>query len=95
VVLLVRARTTIVPRETPAALVTGGIFRFSRNPIYLGDALVLAGVVLWWDVPLAAPLVLLFILVIQTRFILAEEAVLRATFGPAFDAWAARTRRWI
>ncbi len=92
---MVLARTTFIPRADPSALVTGGIFRMSRNPIYLGDTLVLAGAILRWDVPLALPLVLIFMAVIQRRFILAEEAKLRIHFGPQFEAWAARTRRWI
>ena len=95
VVQMTLARTTVNPRGTPAALVTGGVFQFSRNPIYLGDALVLAGAMLWWDVPLAAPLLPLFIGVIQTRFILPEEARLRAGFGQAFADWSRTTRRWL
>ncbi|MDP3961816.1 MAG: isoprenylcysteine carboxylmethyltransferase family protein [Pseudorhodobacter sp.] len=95
VVQMALARTTVNPRGTPAALVTGGVFQFSRNPIYLGDALVLAGALLWWDAPLAAPLLPLFMLIIQFRFIRGEEARLRAGFGPAFEAWSQTTRRWI
>lgn len=90
-----RARTTVIPRRQPDALVTTGIFQWSRNPIYLGDAMVLAGAILWWDVPLAAPLLVVFMWVIERRFILGEEARLRAGFGPAFDEWAARVRRWV
>jgi protein-S-isoprenylcysteine O-methyltransferase Ste14 len=40
-------------------------------------------------------LVPIFMAVIRTRFILGEEAGLRARFGPAFEAYAARTRRWL
>ncbi|EEW26447.1 methyltransferase family protein [Rhodobacter ferrooxidans] len=89
------ARTTVIPHEVPRALVSSGVFRFSRNPIYLGDALVLTGVILWWDVPLALPLVPVFMAIIQVRFILAEEDRLRAKFGPEFEAWSRRTRRWL
>lgn len=89
------ARTTFIPRRDPSALVTSGVFRLSRNPIYLGDMLVLSGAVLWWDVPLGAILVLLLVLVIQHRFILGEEARLRAAFPQDFARWAARTRRWL
>ncbi|MDZ4134428.1 MAG: isoprenylcysteine carboxylmethyltransferase family protein [Paracoccaceae bacterium] len=92
---MTRARTSVIPRAQPAALVTGGVFGLSRNPIYLGDVLVLAGAVLWWDVPLALPLIPGLMAVLQARFIRGEEARLRAAFGPAFDAWAARVRRWI
>jgi protein-S-isoprenylcysteine O-methyltransferase Ste14 len=90
-----RRRTTVVPHQQPTALVTSGVFRFSRNPIYLVDALVLAGLCLRWDAPAALLLVPLFMAVIAQRFITAEESRLRDGFGPAFDAWAARTRRWV
>ncbi|MFC2968625.1 methyltransferase family protein [Acidimangrovimonas pyrenivorans] len=92
---MVLLRTTFIPRRDPSALVTGGIFRLSRNPIYLGDALVLTGAILWWDAPAALPLVPIFMALIQHRFIRGEEARLRAHFGDAFEAWAARTRRWL
>ncbi|QYK40421.1 MAG: isoprenylcysteine carboxylmethyltransferase family protein [Paracoccaceae bacterium] len=89
------ARTTLVPRREPAALVTGGVFRLSRNPIYLADTLILAGAILWWDVAHAAPLVFFFMALIQFRFILPEEMALRRRFGDSYDIWAARTGRWI
>lgn len=92
---LSRARTTVIPHLQPTALVTDGVYRLSRNPIYLGDALVLAGLVLRFDGVVAMGLVPLFVWVITDRFIRPEEARLRAGFGPAFDAWAQRTRRWV
>ena len=95
VVEMARRRTTVIPKCDPSALVTSGVFRFSRNPIYLGDALVLAGAILFWDAALALPLVPLFIWLIQTRFIKDEEARLTLAFGPEFDLWAQHVRRWI
>lgn len=92
---MLHARTTIIPHEAPAALVTGGIFALTRNPIYLGDVLVLLGLVLRWDALIALPLVPVLGLVLQKRFILPEEGRLRAAFGAAFKAYGARTRRWI
>lgn len=89
------AGTTFIPRRDPQALVTGGVFSFSRNPIYLGDVLVLTGVVLWWDVPLSLPLILAFISIIQARFILDEEARLKIGFGERFEQWSRKTSRWI
>ncbi|WP_103333169.1 methyltransferase family protein [Pseudotabrizicola formosa] len=91
---LLTARTTVVPRRQPQTLVTGGLFAWSRNPIYLADALILSAAILWWDVPVAVPLVFGFMFLIQHRFILREEKVLRAAFGPAYTQWAARTGRW-
>jgi protein-S-isoprenylcysteine O-methyltransferase Ste14 len=92
---LSRAKTTVIPHLQPTALVTDGIYGLSRNPIYLGDALVLAGLVLRFDGVVALVLVPLFVWVITDRFIRPEEERLRTGFGPAFDAWARRTRRWV
>lgn len=88
------ARTTVIPCRNPSSLVTGGVFAWSRNPIYLADALILLGAVLWLDAVLALPLIFSFVWLIQTRFIRDEEARLTMAFGPEFDLWAARTRRW-
>ena len=90
-----RARTTVIPHRMASALVTGGVFRLTRNPIYLGDAAFLLAAMLWLDVPLALPLLWVFIRMITVRFIEGEEARLRSAFGEAFDAWAARVRRWL
>lgn len=91
---MLRARTTVIPRQNPQRLVTGGIFAYTRNPIYLGDAVVLAGACLWWQVPWLLPMVWVFMRVIETRFIRDEEARLDAGFGDEFRRWAKRTRRW-
>jgi protein-S-isoprenylcysteine O-methyltransferase Ste14 len=89
-----RHRTTVFPREEPDAMIERGIYRWSRNPIYLGDAMILAGAALWWD---AASLLLvpLFMAVIRKRFIDGEEAVMRRRFGAAYDAYCLRVRRWM
>ena len=90
-----RHRTTVMPGRTPARLVTSGVFRQSRNPIYLGDMLILAGFILRFDAPLALPLLPLFVLLIERRFILPDEAGLRRVFGAAWAAYARDTRRWL
>lgn len=90
-----RARSSIIPRRVPSALLTSGVFRFSRNPIYLGDALILSGLILRWDVLPALITVPVFAGLITRRFIRGEEAVLSKQFGDAFDRWAAQVRRWI
>ena len=92
---MARAKTTVIPHRIPQALVTSGVFRLSRNPIYLGDAAFLLAAILWWDVPQALPLVPAFMILIRNRFIRQEEARLRAGFGAAFDDWATRVRRWL
>ncbi|SIN86406.1 methyltransferase family protein [Vannielia litorea] len=91
-----RARTTIVPHREARSLITTGIYTRSRNPIYLGDLLILAGLCAFWGVWLAlAVLVPLFAWLVTDRFIRPEEARLAARFGPEWEAWAARVRRWV
>lgn len=89
------ARTTVVPRNTPSAFLRRGIYRFTRNPIYLGDALVLSGAILWWGVLPALILVPLFIALINKRFILGEEAILRDLYADEYDQWSKKTQRWL
>ena len=88
-------RTQVMPRREAATLVTTGPFRFSRNPIYLGDLVLLTGGALILDAPLALVLVPVLAAILSRRFIRPEEAMLRARFGPAFEAWSGRTRRWL
>lgn len=88
-------KTSVIPRQKPKAFVKTGVYRISRNPIYLGDALVLTGCVLRWDVLPALLLVPLFVWIITTRYILGEEAGLRDVFGAEYEIWAAQVRRWI
>ncbi|MFV0492113.1 MAG: methyltransferase family protein [Pseudorhodobacter sp.] len=90
-----RAHTTVMPGNIPDALVIRGVFRLSRNPIYLGNAVLLAGLCLIWKAPHGLILVPIFMAVIRQRFILREEMTLRATFGDAYEEWASRVRRWI
>jgi len=90
-----RHRTTVIPHETPERLIQTGIFSRTRNPIYLGDALVLAGLILWWDAVLALPLVPIFVWVIEKRFIEPEEDRMRRKFRMDFARYCEKTRRWI
>ena len=90
-----RSRTTIIPREAPSALITGGVFRLTRNPIYLADVLVLLGLSLVWASVLGVLLVPALALLYDRHFIWGEENRLRDTFGADFESYAARTRRWV
>ncbi|MGB5559432.1 MAG: isoprenylcysteine carboxylmethyltransferase family protein [Paracoccaceae bacterium] len=92
---MAKHRTTVIPHRQPSALVSTGIFRISRNPIYLGDALILTGAILWWGAVVALPLIPVFIWLIGHRFISPEEARLRTGFGEDFVEWSERTRRWL
>jgi protein-S-isoprenylcysteine O-methyltransferase Ste14 len=89
-----RAHTTVVPHRSPSTLVTSGVFGISRNPIYLGDALVLLGAVFYFDAIAGIVIVPLFMKIITTRFILAEEQRMQDLFGEKYTSWIAGVRRW-
>ena len=90
-----RHRTTIVPHREAERLIRSGIFTRSRNPIYLGDSLILAGLILRWDAVLALPLVPVFVWIIEKRFILPEEDRLRRKFRMDYAQYCEKTRRWV
>ena len=97
-ILAVRAsRTTINPLkpERSSSLVVGGIYRITRNPMYVGMAFLL----LAWAVHLSAWLsfagILAFVLYITRFQIRPEERALQRIFGEAFNAYCARVRRWL
>lgn len=86
-------RVGVAPGEA-GALVTDGLYRISRNPTFLGQVVLLAGVAL--AIPslptTLAPILFLWSASVQIR---EEERVLRAAHGAAYDRWAARVPRWI
>ena len=90
-----RHHTTVNPYKAVSNLVSSGPFAFSRNPIYLGDWLVYAGVTLlldtFWTVPLA-PVVWW---VMRYHVIAHEEAHLKARFGQTYLDYMSKVRRWL
>jgi protein-S-isoprenylcysteine O-methyltransferase Ste14 len=92
-----RARTTVNPLRPQAAssLVCDGVYRFTRNPMYLGLLLVLLGWAAYLASLLALVLAPLFVFYIDRFQIGPEERALSARFGREFDAYAARVRRWV
>lgn len=90
-----RAGTPIKPFEVSTALVVDGPFRVTRNPIYLGMVLFLFGVAMLLGSVTPILVVPLFALVIDRRFVRMEEAMLAKAFGPSYDAYKDRVRRWL
>lgn len=90
-----RHKTTIIPHETPTDLIQTGVFERTRNPIYLADVLILAGLCLWWDAVLALVLVPILVWVLERRFIVPEENRMRRAFRAEFARYAQKTRRWV
>jgi protein-S-isoprenylcysteine O-methyltransferase Ste14 len=90
-----KARTPVSPLDTPTTLVTGGFYRYTRNPMYLGFALILGGV--WLMLGALTPLigVLVFVVVIDRWNIPYEEWKMTQVFGSAYQAYRSQVRRWI
>lgn len=90
-----RHKTTIIPHQDASLLIQTGVFKRSRNPIYLADVLILAGLVLWWGAVLSLALVPILFWVLETRFVIPEEDRLRRKFRADFARYAQKTRRWL
>jgi protein-S-isoprenylcysteine O-methyltransferase Ste14 len=91
-----RAGTTVNPVdiEQASALVTGGIYRYTRNPMYLGLTCLLLAWTVWLAAPWSALGPVAFVLFITRFQIIPEERVMQAKFGRAYAEYRARTRRW-
>ncbi|MDX2155798.1 MAG: isoprenylcysteine carboxylmethyltransferase family protein [Hyphomicrobiaceae bacterium] len=90
-----RHRTSIRPDRGSDALLLTGPFAFSRNPIYLGDAMLLAGAGITFNKLWLALLVAPFIVLVSKLAIEREEAYLERRFGVAYHDYLSRVRRWL
>ena len=89
------ANTAIRPMEESTTMVTHGLYRYTRNPMYLGMIQVLMGVcVLLGSL---SPWILIpgFIFLIRQLFIIPEEAMMERTFGEQYRSYRSSVRRWI
>ena len=95
IVTFTRARTTVLPYRPASRVVSSGPFRFSRNPIYVADTLIYAGVSLLTRT--VWPLVMLpFVLVALYAFVITrEERYLGEAFGTEYAEYRRRVRRWV
>lgn len=89
-----RAKTTVDPYRATTAIVTNGLFRFSRNPIYVSDTLIYMGVSLtlnaWWAPALTPVLVWIIHILVIAR----EEEYLERKFGDEYLRYKRQIRRW-
>lgn len=90
-------RTTVNPLIPGASssVVSSGVYRVSRNPMYLGFFLALAGWALYLSNAGAVLLLPAFLAYMTQYQIKPEERALRAKFGPKFAQYMARVRRWV
>ena len=92
-----RAKTTVNPLKPDAAssLVTSGIYRLTRNPMYLGMLIVLVGWAAFLANALAFIVAAAFVLYLNRFQIIPEEKALTTRFGPEFTTYCSKVRRWI
>jgi protein-S-isoprenylcysteine O-methyltransferase Ste14 len=91
----VRARTEIHTFAEPGRLVTDGVYRLTRNPMYLGMALVAGGAALACGAITSMLLAAAFVAITDRWYIAFEEEQLAAKFGAAYHAYRRSTRRWV
>ncbi len=96
-IAFLRVKTTPNPLRplTTSSLVSTGLYRFSRNPMYLGQLLVLLGWALFLSNIAALVLTPLFVLYLNRFQIIPEERALSKLFGAEFTAYKLRVRRWL
>jgi protein-S-isoprenylcysteine O-methyltransferase Ste14 len=90
-----RARTTLIPNRPASAVVSGGPYRFTRNPMYVSLVALYVGITLlidtWWPF-VFLPLV---VVAIDRTVIAREERYLASAFPAEYGAYASRVRRWL
>lgn len=96
-IIFYRRGTTLNPLKPQLAsiLVTSGPYRYSRNPIYIGLVLILAGWGVYLQNPASIFCVLVFVLYINRFQILPEEELLAQKFGVEFEIYKSSVNRWL
>ena len=87
--------TPPAPWAPANVLVADGVYRWTRNPMYLGLSLLYAALALLFRSPAAAAILIPLVAVMNFIVIAREEAYLQRRFGPAYQEYKARVRRWI
>ena len=89
------SRTRAEPWQPSSALVASGVYRFTRNPMYLGMAILALGIAVFFASLSAAFLTLVAALIIDRAVIKREEAYLQRRFGEDYAAYCRTVRRWL
>lgn len=93
--LFKKVNTTVKPFEKPSSLILNGPFKISRNPMYLGMALLLIGLGFVLGSITSFIGFILFVAAMEIGFIHQEEKILLGVFGTEFEAYKKKVRRWI
>ena len=87
--------TTVKPFEESIALITTGVFRISRHPMYMGMALILLGIAVLLGSLTPYVIIPVFVILMEVVFIREEERMLEEKFGRVWLAYKKKARRWI
>jgi len=93
--LFMQVGTTVKPFQESSELVVQGPFHFTRNPMYLSLTTLLLGLGILLGSLTPFLVIPFFVLIINRRFIPAEESMLERRFGESYRAYRGRVRRWI
>jgi protein-S-isoprenylcysteine O-methyltransferase Ste14 len=94
-VTMAKAQTNIMPNRSAEKLVVTGPFRFTRNPIYVGNTALLIGLGLWFSNPWLIYATLPVVIAVDRLAIRREGAHLSSRFGKTFDSYATKVPRWL
>jgi len=92
---LKKAQTTVKPFEDSSTLITTGVFRVCRHPMYLGMILMVSGVAVILGTYTPLFIVLIFAVLMELVFVRMEERMLEVQFGHVWDDYSKRVRKWI
>ena len=87
--------TTVKPFEVSTTLVTSGVFRYSRNPMYLGMVMILTGVAFLLGALSPFIITPIYAITMDRVFIVTEEQMLDTHFGDQWQEYRNRVRRWL
>ncbi len=90
-----RSGTTVKPFQESKAMVTEGVYRISRHPMYLGMVLILTGLAVLLGSATPWVVVLVFLVLLELGFVRHEEAQMEAAFGEEYQAYRRRVRKWL
>jgi protein-S-isoprenylcysteine O-methyltransferase Ste14 len=90
-----KRQVAICPTAPTAQLITDGVYRFSRNPMYLGMVMMLAGVAIYFGTLPFYAATIVYLVIMDRFFCRFEEQKLAATFPGEYEPYRSTVRRWI
>jgi protein-S-isoprenylcysteine O-methyltransferase Ste14 len=89
-----KAQTTVKPFELSTALITTGVFHICRHPMYLGMVLILFGLAIFMGSFTPIIIIVIFAILMELVFVRTEEKMLEKQFGPVWNTYKNKVRKW-